>query len=272
VTIQAESGTLGTNYVIGNDSGTLYISNTNNNGGNSPGLASRVANYNVTFPEPGTYNLYARVRVNSGAAGDDSLFYGNGFGPKSPTLNTDWVLVNNLWNVGYAAGDPNVVLGGGTVTTLVWKWINLSVFAPGPTFTVTAGNLTQTFQIGGREDGFDVDKLLFGSVSNTFTVAELDAGGPGTPPPPPPPIHASDFVNGNLIQFNDNGNWTWYCDERSVIAELSLVRTATERASVARRGTAPSKSPCLTCKRGSRPEPRSCPVEFWVQTITTRRG
>jgi hypothetical protein len=216
-TVQAESGTLGTNYVVGNDSGTLYISNTNNNGGNSPGLASRVATYSVTFPEPGTYSLYARVRVNSGASTDDSLFYGNGFGPKSPTTTTDWVLVNNLWNVGYAAGDTNVVLGGGTVTTLVWKWINLSVFAPGPTFTVTAGNLTQTFQIGGREDGLDVDKLLFGSLSNTFTVAELDAGGPGSPPPPPPPIHASDFVNGNLIQFNDNGNWTWYCDERSVI-------------------------------------------------------
>jgi len=26
-----------------------------------------------------------------------------------------------------------------------------------------------------------------------------------------------DLVAGNLIQFNDNGNWTWYSDERSVI-------------------------------------------------------
>jgi len=28
---------------------------------------------------------------------------------------------------------------------------------------------------------------------------------------------ASDLVNGNLIQFNDNGAWTWYSDERTVI-------------------------------------------------------
>jgi hypothetical protein len=26
-----------------------------------------------------------------------------------------------------------------------------------------------------------------------------------------------DLVRGNLVQFNDNGNWTWYSDERSVI-------------------------------------------------------
>jgi hypothetical protein len=26
-----------------------------------------------------------------------------------------------------------------------------------------------------------------------------------------------DIVAGNLIQFNDNGNWTWYSDERSVV-------------------------------------------------------
>jgi len=26
----------------------------------------------------------------------------------------------------------------------------------------------------------------------------------------------SDIVNGNLIQFNDNGSWCWYQDERVV--------------------------------------------------------
>ena len=27
----------------------------------------------------------------------------------------------------------------------------------------------------------------------------------------------SDFVNGNVVQFDDNGGWTWYSDERTVV-------------------------------------------------------
>lgn len=222
VTVEAESGGLGTNFLTGTDGGTQYISNTSDyTGGNNPLSPGRVATFNVTFPTAGTYNLYARIRVGPAAASDDSLFYGNGFGTKSPSLNSDWVLVNNLWNVGYVAGDTNVVLGGGAAQSLVWKWINLSAFAPGPAFAVTAGNLSQTFLIGGREDGLDVDKLLFGTATNTFTVAELDAGGPGSSPvlsnPPPVSAGSVDLVAGNLIQFNDNGNWTWYCDERAIV-------------------------------------------------------
>ena len=107
--------------------------------------------------------------------------------------------------------------GGGSAGSQVWKWINLSQFIGNGGLSVSAGNLAQTYQIGAREDGLDIDKFLFGSASNIFTVADLDAGGSGTPPvtiviPFPP-----DVVAGNLMQFNDNGNWTWYCDERSVV-------------------------------------------------------
>lgn len=222
VTVEAETGTLGTNFVVRADGATQYISNTSDyTAGNNPLSPGRVATFSVTFPAAGTYALYARIRVGPAAASDDSLFYGNGFGVKSASLNTDWVLVNNLWNVGYGVGDTNVVLGGGSAQSLVWKWINLSAFASGPTFTVSAGNLSQTFQIAGREDGLDLDKLLFGTSTNTFTVAELDAGGPGNSPgfTNPPPVSAGpvDLVAGNLIQFNDNGNWTWYCDERAIV-------------------------------------------------------
>jgi len=59
----------------------------------------------------------------------------------------------------------------------VWKWINVSQFnggAPPINFTVTAGNLTQTFQIGGREDGLDLDKLALATTGTSFTVADLD--------------------------------------------------------------------------------------------------
>jgi lysophospholipase L1-like esterase len=53
--------------------------------------------------------------------------------------------------------------------------------------------------------------FLFGSSHS------LDAGEPGTPPTGQNLRLPPDLVAGNLIQFNDNGNWTWYCDERSVV-------------------------------------------------------
>ena len=216
VKVQAESGALGVGFVIGNDGDTQFISNTNNTAGTTtPATPGRVAGYTVNFPEAGTYDLYARVRVAAGA-NDDSLFYGNGLGVKSPTTTTDWVLCNNLWNVGFS-NPSDVVTGAGTVQSGVWKWINLSRFNGGASpinFTVTSENLTQTFQIGGREDGLDIDQLVFGTEGYTFTVSELDAGGPGIAPPPPRP---RDMVNGNLIQFNDNGGWSWYMDERAIM-------------------------------------------------------
>jgi len=187
VIVEAESAApLGTNFLVGNSSGTIYISNTNNNSSTTvPGIPGRVASYTVIFPNAGTYDLYARVRVGPGAANDDSLFYGSGFGAKSPTTSTDWILCNNLWNIGFTnAGD--IVTSGGIVQTGAWKWIDISQFNGGAApinFTVTAGNLTQTFQIGGREDGFDMDKFAFGTTGTSFAVSNLDNGTiPFTPP------------------------------------------------------------------------------------------
>jgi hypothetical protein len=217
VTREAESATLGANFIIGTSGGVTYISNTNNNTGTNPGIPGRVATFSVTFPSEGTYQLFARVRVGSGGYDDDSCFYANGFGTKSPTTSSDWILVNGLAAAGYTVA-TDVVTNTGSAGTMVWKWVNLSFFAPGPAFTVSAGGLTQTFQIGGREDGLDLDKILFGTAGYTFTVAELDAGGPGVAPSNPPPILTpSDRVAGNLIQFNDNGGWSWYMDERAIV-------------------------------------------------------
>jgi hypothetical protein len=36
-------------------------------------------------------------------------------------------------------------------------------------------------------------------------------------PPPVPPATTSDAVDGTLIQFNDNGAWCWFQDERAVV-------------------------------------------------------
>jgi len=228
VTLEAEAAMLGINFVTNTSSGVTYISNTNNNtDAGGPLIPGRVASYTVIFPEPGSYQLFARVRVGSGDASDDSFFYGNGFGVKSPTLDADWIRVNSV-NTGGFTNPGDEVTGSGSASINVWKWINLSEYtgAAGAgespiSFTVSANNLTNLFQIGGREDGLDMDKFLFGTSNYIFTVAELDAGGPGTPPAPPtnPPAITSprDLVAGNLIQLNDNGGWSWYMDERAIV-------------------------------------------------------
>lgn len=183
VTFEAESGTFSpsTNFTNGVDGATTFISiSTDTVNSGNPGNANRVASYTVTFPSAGTYNLFARVLVGSGGFNDDSMFYGNGFGSKSVTTDNDWILVNGLAAAGYTATN-DVVSGSGTAGYPVWKWVNLSQFTTGSgetpiTFTVTAGNLTQTFQIGARENGLDFDKFAFGTLGTAFTVSNLMTG------------------------------------------------------------------------------------------------
>ncbi|GAA4049224.1 hypothetical protein GCM10022409_39730 [Hymenobacter glaciei] len=158
-------------------------------GGAAPATANRVLTYTVTFPAAGTYDLYARMRVGAGGANDDSYFYAASFGTKSPTAGGDWLTANGLFNVGYEAGNSLPVDGGGAGGTGVWKWLNMSKYAgygvSGTTFTVPAGALTQTFQIGAREDGLDFDKFAFGKTGIYFTVANLDNGTAGSATVPP---------------------------------------------------------------------------------------
>jgi len=219
LTFEAESGVLGSDYAIINDGTAQYIAiQTDYLDVDSPGSSNRVATYSIVFPAAGTYNLFARVRVGPGGWGDDSFFYGNGFGTRSPTDSNDWNRVNNLGEGGYA-NPGDVVTGSGSAGIGLWKWLNVSQLTnaetePAIPFTVTAGNLAQTFQIGARENGLDIDRLVFSTTTNTFTVAQLDAIGSGNPPSP---FGSRDLVNGNLIQFNDNGAWCWYQDERAVV-------------------------------------------------------
>lgn len=176
VVVQAESGTLGSDFVTATAGGATYITaGTDFASTGAPGIAEKVASYSVTFPQAGTYNLYARVRVGPQGAADESYYYGNGFGVKAPADANAWILVNNNPNVGYTA-PADVVLGAGTVGGGVFKWIRLSGFnfsENGPTFVVPAGALTQTFQLGTRENGLDIDMIAFGLTGNNFTVANL---------------------------------------------------------------------------------------------------
>jgi uncharacterized repeat protein (TIGR03803 family) len=181
VVFEAESGTLGSNFTNGTDGATQFISiSTDTVNSGNPGNANRVATYTVNFPEAGTYNLFARVLVGPGGFNDDSMFYGNGFGAESPTTDASWIFINGLAAAGFTSpGD--IVIGAGSVGNLVWKWVNLSQMTNGGgeapiTFTVPAGNLTQTFQIGARENGLELDKFAFGTVGISFAVSNLDAG------------------------------------------------------------------------------------------------
>ncbi|TPG65547.1 T9SS C-terminal target domain-containing protein [Hymenobacter nivis] len=153
-------------------------------GGGAPATDARVLTYTVTFPGAGSYDLYARMRVGAGGASDDSYFYANAFGAKSATAPADWVTANGLNNVGYVAGSGLAVDGAGGSGTGVWKWVNMSKFivngSAATSFTVAAGALTQTFQIGAREDGLDLDKFVFGQTGRFFTVTNLDAGTQGS--------------------------------------------------------------------------------------------
>lgn len=186
---QAETGTLGTDWTSPPaQAGVQYVTvvPTATINPQNPGTAARIITYSITFPGPGSYDLYARVRVGTGQANDDSFYYGNGFGTKTATDDTNWITVNQLNSVGYT-GANEVVGNAGGGQQQVWKWLNLSTFNGGeaPTaFTVTAGNLTQTFQIGAREDGLDIDKFVFGTTGLYFTVANLDAGVQGSTTPP----------------------------------------------------------------------------------------
>jgi endo-1,4-beta-xylanase len=202
--VEAESGTLGAEYVLGNDATVsppvAYIFPTTDFPPGpppvtqNPGTVERVATYSVTFPVEGTWELYARVRVGPAGGNDDSMYYGNGFGIKTVTLvgngsDGQWVTVNQLSTGGWTRVTDRVT-GGGTGGNQVWKWVKLSGVDWGDQpalFPVAAGALTQTLQIGARENGLFVDKLAFGQQGVFFTVGNLDNGTPGTTEPPPPP-------------------------------------------------------------------------------------
>lgn len=180
VTFEAESGALGADFAVVNGNPS-FISTTVNGATNNPSSATRVASYTVNFPVAGSYQLYARLRVGAGTFNDDSMFYAVSFGNKSPTLAADWIFVNGLAAVGFS-NTADVVTGGGTLGSGMWKWLNLSQFTSQTGFTVTAGNLTQTFQIASREDGLDLDKFVFGTTGTSFTVGDLDSGSVSNPP------------------------------------------------------------------------------------------
>jgi endo-1,4-beta-xylanase len=187
VTVQAESGTLGSDFrIVDTLAVTSVTITTNTVNSMNPGNDNRVITYQVTFPDSGTYDLYAHVLVGKNMFDDDSYFYANGFGSNDATVDGDWIIANGLADVGYT-DTLNVVDGGGSASSGEWKWIDMSKFNGGATpitFRVELGSLTQTFQIGARENGLYIDKFVFGRSGLYFTVSNLNGGEAGSETPP----------------------------------------------------------------------------------------
>jgi O-glycosyl hydrolase len=179
LTLEAELSQYGAGFKATNGTPS-YLSVTNNNTGNTPGTSARVARFQPTFPVPGYYRLYARIRVGPGGASDDSLFLASSFGAKNPASATDWIMINDLWNQGFATSTDVVAPTlSGSAGTGVWKWVDLTKLANLGAYYVPAGALSQMLDLGCREDGLDIDKIVFAPAANVYTVTNLDTGTAG---------------------------------------------------------------------------------------------
>ena len=189
VLVEAESGERGSNFPVLQNGNVSYVSvATDYINVNYPGDTNRIITYRVTFADSGTYSLFVRVRVGSSGGSDDSFFYGHGFGTKNDTSAGDWAIANGLDNVGFSDSSA-LVDGPGSLGTGVWKWINITknyFYSKGDSFVVSLDSLTRTFQIGGRENGLDIDKFAFGKSYLNYTVKDLEKVLPGSIPLPKP--------------------------------------------------------------------------------------
>ncbi|WP_256011879.1 endo-1,4-beta-xylanase [Desertivirga xinjiangensis] len=205
VVIEAEYGNAGSDWEFKTSAGlTSVFPKTDRIADNYPASVAKVITFTVTFPKAGTYHLYAKLRT--GGANDDSFFYAKSFGSRNPgTDNNEWVTCNGLASVGYIYLEPPIVVeGAGNGSSEIWKWINLSRFNGGEipvSFTVNENNLTQTFQIGSRENGFEIDKIAFGLSGKYFTVENLDKGQAGADTKPEPVIPTSSPIASGASKY-----------------------------------------------------------------------
>jgi len=94
----------------------------------------------------------------------------------------------------------------------------------GNTFTFTAGSAgtgawATTSLLGEIPIGASSMRLsLQTAFNNVGTVRNISFDSVSASiQPPPPPAAPSGLVNGNLIQFDSEGAWTWYSDERAIV-------------------------------------------------------
>ncbi len=209
IILQAENATLGADWLEITVGGITFIeptSDVSSTDSGNPNTAARVASFSVTFPKEGTWDLYAKVWVGPDTFGDDSLFYAKDFGTPATTDDDAWIDVNNLAStVGYSSG---FVLAAGNAAELTWKWVKLSSYndsEPGENFLVEAEALTQSFEIGAREDGLRIDKMAFGFAGENYTVTEFESG--VADGPPPPGTNNTVYTRTGLALANGKSKW-----------------------------------------------------------------
>ncbi len=181
VVLEAEDAELGAWWIIGTDGDTTYVEAEQNFIGSSPDSADGVGTLEAIFPEPGHWELYARLRVGPDAFDDDSLFFANTFGEAPLGAAGSWVMINGLAApVGYSDSEA-LVIEGGTVGSEEWKWVNLSRFGSGNPvlLDVPVAGVPLVFQFASREDGLRIDKFAFGREGVAFRVGDLDSGTAG---------------------------------------------------------------------------------------------
>lgn len=241
VIVEAEAGTLGTDYAVSTDGDVTFISpKTDFINASNPGSADKVASFTIQFADSGTYKLFVRVRVGANSYNDDSFLHGNGFGTKNPTTDDDWIICNNLAVAGFTVFN-DLVEGQGDASSGIWKWLSVSDYTGYETpitFRVETGALTKIFEIGSRENGLDIDKIAFGRQGIYYTVDNLDEGDAGSLYPPgeepvgPPladgldkflgcgfgPDSRRDFAGyWNQVTPGNAGKWGWVEGTRDVM-------------------------------------------------------
>lgn len=185
IPIEAEDAdSIGSDFDIVTEGDVTFLTPlTDMDSSTCPGIPEKVATFIVTFEAPGTYDLYVRLRVGSGAYNDDSFFFASSFGYRQADVDSLWIRVNNI---DYGATGPDEYVLGPEENTAgfeVFKWINASEMgegaAGGTIFVVEVDSLTKVFQIGSREDGLDIDKIAFGNADLFYTVSNLENGEAG---------------------------------------------------------------------------------------------
>ncbi len=116
---------------------------------------------------------------------------------KAPTPDDDsfWVSMD-----GGAFVKWNSISGAGNS----WTWDDVHNSDNGNSAMIyNLGEGSHTLEIANREDGVSLDQLYISSLGD-----DPNNGGDN---------NDDDWVNGNLIQFNNNGGWCWYQDERVIV-------------------------------------------------------
>ena len=156
---EAESGSLGAQFdpalADTGASGGSYITTETDNGGTVPGSDQFTVSYSLSV-DAGTYDVYIRARIGSNNANDDSFYSAKAFGDADPTVSSQWQLNNGLSAKGLPVGSTG---------PFGWSTVLGTITSPGGTVQ---------WEIGAREDGFDIDAFAFVPTGQTVTDTQLD--------------------------------------------------------------------------------------------------